>query len=80
MDLWYYHIGKTRGITALDDRDRVFEIRKITLDDWTEQVNDYHGERVLQNEQVVKDAAVISAFDGKRRAEKWKPMIRRCHT
>ena len=75
MDLWYCHIGKTRGVTALDDRDRVFEIRKITLDDWTEQANDYQDERALQNEQVhgvsiVKDAAVISAFDGKRRAEK----------
>jgi len=63
----------------LDTYDRVFEIRKATLDDWSRQskVHDTQHERELRNEQVhggeiVNDVDVISAFDGKPRAEKWK--------
>ncbi|KAN0068544.1 hypothetical protein V8E54_013268 [Elaphomyces granulatus] len=63
----------------LDNYDRVFEIRKVTLDDWSGQaeVHDAQLEREFRNEQVhggaiVNDVAVISAFDGKPRAEKWK--------
>jgi hypothetical protein len=60
-----------------DDYERLFETRKITLDDWSEQGNDYKVERTHRNQEVhggsvAKDIAVISAFDGKPRAERWK--------
>ena len=51
----------------LDTYDRVFEIRKATLDDWSRQskVHDTQHERELRNEQVhggeiVNDVDVIS--------------------
>jgi hypothetical protein len=55
----------------------MFEIRKITLDDWSEPSNDYKVERTHRNQEVhggsaAKDVAVISAFDGTPRAERWK--------